>query len=118
MRYNPKFFRKVRELGFRNKDRLEWAAVVAELILAIAMIVTLFATQHTENQVPYNNRREAYGFVSRCSNDTLEITTDDGNNWLMRGIYVEPGTAVRVVFDTMGTGDITDDEIVELTLVL
>ena len=36
----------------------------------------------------------------------------------MTGIYVESGTAVRVVFDTMGTGDITDDEIVELTLVL
>ena len=118
MRYNPGFLRKVRELGFINKDRLEWVAVVAELILAIAMIVTLFATQHTENQVPYNNRRESSGFISDCSNDTLEITTDDGNIWLMTGMYVESGTTVRVVFDTMGTGDITDDEIVELTLVL
>ena len=62
--------------------------------------------------------REISGFVSRCSNDTLEITTDDGNVWLMTGVYVESGTAVRVVFDTMGTGDIADDEIVELTLVL
>lgn len=86
--------------------------------IIVASLTLCGFTSCGEIQESGNAHREASGFISDCNNDTLEITTDDGNIWLMTGIYVESGTAVCVVFDTMGTGDITDDEIVELTLVL
>ena len=86
-------------------------------LIAVSLALGVF-TSCGEIQESGNTLRESSGFISDCSNDTLEITTDDGNIWLMTGMYVESGTTVRVVFDTMGTGDITDDEIVELTLVL
>lgn len=86
-------------------------------LIAVSLALGVF-TSCGEVQESDNTLRESPGFISGCNNDTLEITTDDGNIWLMTGIYVESGTAVCVVFDTMGTGDITDDEIVELTLVL
>lgn len=86
-------------------------------LIAVSLALGVF-TSCGEIQESDNTLRESSGFISNCSNDTLEITTDDGNVWLMTGVYVESGTAVRVVFDTMGTGDIADDEIVELTLVL
>lgn len=86
-------------------------------LIAVSLALGVF-TSCGEIQESDNTLRESSGFISNCSNDTLEITTDDGNIWLMTGMYVESGTTVRVVFDTMGTGDIADDEIVELTLVL
>lgn len=86
-------------------------------LIAVSLALGVF-TSCGEIQESDNTLRESSGFISNCSNDTLEITTDDGNIWLMTGIYVESGPTVRVVFDTMGTGDIADDEIVELTLVL
>ena len=86
-------------------------------LIAVSLALGVF-TSCGEIQESDNTLRESSGFISDCSNDTLEITTDDGNTWLITKTNVEPGTAVRVVFDTMGTGDITDDEIVELTLVL
>ena len=112
MRYNPGFLRKAGELGLDN-----WSRIIVTLMLVVLMAIFIPISLREEEQSD-NNRREASGFISDCSNDTLEITTDDGNIWLMTGMYVESGTTVRVVFDTMGTGDITDDEIVELTLVL
>lgn len=82
-------------------------------LIAVSLALGVF-TSCGEIQESDNTLRESSGFISNCSNDTLEITTDDGNIWLMTGMYVESGATVRVVFDTMGTGDITDDEIVEL----
>lgn len=86
-------------------------------LIAVSLALGVF-TSCGEIQESDNTLRESSGFISNCSNDTLEITTDDGNIWLMTGMYVESGTTVRVVFDTMGTKNIADDEIVELTLVL
>lgn len=86
-------------------------------LIAVSLALGVF-TSCGKIQESDNTLRESSGFISDCSNDTLEITTDDGNIWLMTGMYVESGTTVRVVFDSMGTGNITDDEIVELTLVL
>lgn len=86
--------------------------------IIVASLTLCGFTSCGEIQESDNTYRKTSGFISDCNNDTLEITTDDGNIWLMTGIYVESRTAVCVVFDTMGTGDITDDEIVELTLVL
>lgn len=86
--------------------------------IIVASLTLCGFTSCGEIQESDNTYRKTSGFISGCSNDTLEITTDDGNIWLMTGISVKPGTTVRVVFNTMGTGNITDDEIVELTLVL
>lgn len=86
-------------------------------LIAVSLALGVF-TSCGEVQESDNTLRESPGFISDCSNDTLEITTDDGNVWFMTGMSVEPGITVRVIFDTMGTGDITGDEIVELTLVL
>lgn len=86
-------------------------------LIAVSLALGVF-TSCGEIQESDNTLRESSGFISNYNNDTLEITTDDGNIWLMTGMYVESGTTVRVVFDSMGTGNITDDEIVELTLVL
>lgn len=86
--------------------------------IIVASLTLCGFTSCGEIQESDNTYRKTSGFISNCNANTLEITTDDGNIWLMTGISVNPGTTVCVVFDTMGTGDITDDEIVELTLVL
>ena len=85
-------------------------------LIAVSLALCGF-TSCGEIQESGNAYRKTSGFISDCNADALEITTDDGNIWLMTGISVTPGISVRVVFNTMGTGAITDDEIVELTLV-
>lgn len=86
--------------------------------LIVASLTLCGFTSCGEIQESDNTYRKTSGFISDCSNDTLEITTIDGYTWLIGGIAVEADVPVRVVFDTRGTDDLTDDEIVEIHLII
>ena len=63
----------------------------------------------TESEQKYIVR---YGFME--SKDT--IVTEDGNLWeLIDGPEYENGTEVRVLFDSMGTKEVEDDVIIDIT---
>lgn len=79
--------------------------------ILVALIATIFATIYATTFHPVTKRKQ---MSATCISDNA-IVTEDGNEW---GIEDNPairkGNAIEVIFDTKGTTNVTDDEIVEV----
>ena len=96
------------------------------LILGLAIASTIFNSANTntnktdknENQNP-NTRAENGYLISFIYNEygdymTSTIVTDDGNVWEVDDFVCNRGARLQVTFDTMGTDDITDDQVIKI----
>lgn len=82
-------------------------------------IISISETIERENNAAKPSTRMAHGVVTAIDEDanTIELTDEDGEMWVvevgcisdydLNGYY-------RILFDTMGTDTIYDDEIIEL----
>ena len=84
--------------------------------LILASLMTATAGAPSLSQAHQSNYRVTTGTTTDTVADCTRIVTDDGQWWL---IYDELPlrSRVTVVFDTMSTADITDDEIVAIDVI-
>lgn len=96
---------------------------IATLTLTLGMLFTTTTpTMAATTEINFPDLRTAEGIYY----DYLTITTEDGNEWLLgdepESKYLDSngnaifqgGESVIVLFDTMGTEDITDDVILDV----
>lgn len=96
---------------------------IATLTLTLGMLfTTTIPTMAATTEINFPDLRTAEGIYY----DYLTITTEDGNEWLLgdepESKYLDSngnaifqgGESVIVLFDTMGTEDITDDVILDV----
>lgn len=78
------------------------------ILLLTLLMVSIHPTTNT------NNLRTDVGIYY----DYLVIETSDGNEWLLaetdEPVTYTEGSKYLVVFDTMGTDNVTDDEILDM----
>ena len=79
--------------------------------ILVALIATMFATIYATTFNPDAKRKQ---MSATCISDTA-IVTEDGNEWgIENNTAIRKGNAIEVTFDTKGTTNVTDDEIVEV----
>ena len=96
---------------------------IATLTLTLGMLfTTTIPTMAATTEINFPDLRTAEGIYY----DYLTITTEDGNEWLLGdepdskyldsngNAIFQSGESVIVLFDTMGTEDITDDVILDV----
>ena len=54
------------------------------------------------------------GVITARSHNCVELTTDDGHQWILDNVDIPFGQEVTVTFDTMWTDDVADDTVVSI----
>ena len=93
------------------------ATVFLSALTAIMVILTCVACSQATNQNTRTMDGEVYS-IRFCDDSkdycTTTIKTEDGNLWVVDDYVCPRFTTLHVTFNTMGTKDIKDDEIVQI----
>ncbi len=85
---------------------------IVSLIIALIFVSPFVALYVTRD------RRYSTAYVTdmkyKAGEWSYTLTTPDGNKWGYRDTELHLSQAVEVVFDTMGTDELEDDEIVKV----
>lgn len=77
------------------------------------MISALLVSFLLTTSIPADNIALMNGTITDNTNNIVEVTTMDGNGWLLKDrTDLKINDNIIVVFDTKGTSNIEDDEII------
>lgn len=93
------------------------ATMFLSMLTAIMVAMTCVACASASNKNTRTMDGEVYS-IRFCDNDkdycTTTIITEDGNMWEIDDYVCPRFTTLHITFNTMGTEDITDDEIIQI----
>lgn len=93
------------------------ATVFMSALTAIMVLLTCVACSQATNQNTRTMDGEVYS-IRFCDDNkdycTTTIKTEDGNLWEVDDYICPRFTTLHITFNTMGTKDIKDDEIVQI----
>lgn len=83
-------------------------SVIASLLAASTISAPI---AWTNSNIRVSHAAEVGGIVWTADSVTTTLVTDDGEGWRIEG-ELDPSRLYCVVFDTLGTDNITDDRII------
>lgn len=87
--------------------KLLFIIIVLQLyIISLLLDISLFGK---------SNIRTEMGYVTSTESTTTEIITNDGNIWIVDNFTCDSDAACEITFDTNGTENVEDDEIISIT---
>lgn len=93
------------------KNFIIYALIV--ILLALSLFVPIYLGANYSTVFQHNEHREIAAFVDEV-NDCTTLVDANGEAWLWDGTEFEEGQPVTIVFNTMGTDEIYDDEIIQI----
>lgn len=90
------------------------ATTLASVAIGAGVAQPTIDTTAIENWCGDTNIRMCGAVVAEYDNNNVIIETEDGNLWEMENFYLEQDSYYLVWFDTKGTVEIEDDEIVKI----
>lgn len=87
------------------------------VIITILLLAFTLVANATSNNSIYTTNGEVTGKIYHEDGDftSLEITTKDGNVWIVEDCVAPLGATCKVTFDTQGTPELEDDVITSIS---
>ena len=119
--YTVYYNHKVKQTTMNKKKEVTTMKKIATMFLsaltAIMVLLTCVACSQATNKNTRTMDGEVYS-IRFCDDNkdycTTTIKTEDGNLWVVDDYVCPRFTTLHVTFNTMGTKDIKDDEIVQI----